>query len=292
MKTKLFPKNFWRMDSRNLNVEWSDVRFSLFPHIREGWGEGREGSAGLFTVRRAQRIHPSPSIPLLIEGRRKSTAGTFCFSRSAFAIAISLLMVGCAVGPDYKRPMVNTPTTFRTAASDTNPPASEPSLGDVEWWNAFNEPQLKALIDEALTNSFDIQIAAARVLQAEASLRITRSQFLPSVNAGGDLLTSRTSERGPSGVPRGVNPQLVRNVRSALDREGFHRVRITASGGFTPEKIRRFENEGVPVDSYGVGSSLFRGQFDFTADIVVVDGAPGAKAGRWYRPNPRLEIVS
>src|SRR4051812_22892322 len=92
--------------------------------------------------------------------------------------------------------------------------------------------------------------------------------------------------------PRGVNPQLVRNVRAALDREGFHHVRITVSGGFTPEKIRRFENEGVPVDSYGVGSSLFRGQFDFTADIVVVDGAPVAKAGRWYRPNPRLEIVS
>jgi nicotinate phosphoribosyltransferase len=92
--------------------------------------------------------------------------------------------------------------------------------------------------------------------------------------------------------PRGVNPQLVRNVRAALDREGFQHVRITVSGGFTPEKIRRFEDERVPVDSYGVGSSLFRGQFDFTADIVVVDGAPVAKAGRWYRPNPRLEIVS
>jgi nicotinate phosphoribosyltransferase len=92
--------------------------------------------------------------------------------------------------------------------------------------------------------------------------------------------------------PRGVNPQLVRNVRAALDREGFQHVRITVSGGFTPDKIRRFEDEGVPVDSYGVGSSLFRGQFDFTADIVIVDGAPVAKAGRWYRPNPRLEIVN
>ena len=91
--------------------------------------------------------------------------------------------------------------------------------------------------------------------------------------------------------PRGVNPQLVRNVRQALDREGFDYVQITASGGFDPAKIRRFESEGVPVDSYGVGSSLFSGRYDFTADIVMVDGRPLAKAGRGYRPNERLERV-
>jgi nicotinate phosphoribosyltransferase len=91
--------------------------------------------------------------------------------------------------------------------------------------------------------------------------------------------------------PRGVNPQLVRNVRAALDAEGFQHVEITVSGGFDPAKIRRFEAERVPVDSYGVGSSLFAGRFDFTADIVKVDGKPLAKAGRGYRPNPRLEPV-
>jgi nicotinate phosphoribosyltransferase len=91
--------------------------------------------------------------------------------------------------------------------------------------------------------------------------------------------------------PRGVNAQLVRNVRAALDREGFHHVRITASGGFDPAKIRRFESEGVPVDSYGVGSSLFGGRYDFTGDIVGVDDAPVAKKGRAFRPNPRLERV-
>jgi nicotinate phosphoribosyltransferase len=91
--------------------------------------------------------------------------------------------------------------------------------------------------------------------------------------------------------PRGVNPQLVRNVREALDAEGFQHVQITASGGFDPAKIKAFESAGVPVDSYGVGSSLFAGRFDFTADIVVVDGKPLAKAGREYRPNDRLVKV-
>jgi nicotinate phosphoribosyltransferase len=91
--------------------------------------------------------------------------------------------------------------------------------------------------------------------------------------------------------PTGVNPQLVRNVRQALDREGFRDVKIVVSGGFTVEKIRQFEEQGVPVDMYGVGSSLFQGRFDFTADVVRVDGQPRGKVGRSYRPNPRLERV-
>jgi nicotinate phosphoribosyltransferase len=93
------------------------------------------------------------------------------------------------------------------------------------------------------------------------------------------------------GGPPGVNPELVRRVRSALDDAGHRRVRIVVSGGFTAEKIARFEAEGVPVDAYGVGSSLVRGSNDFTADVVMVDGRPCAKVGREHRPNPRLERV-
>jgi len=92
--------------------------------------------------------------------------------------------------------------------------------------------------------------------------------------------------------PRGVNERLVRKVREALDTDGFERVKIVASGGFTVDKISVFEAGGVPVDAYGIGSSLIRGQNDFTADIVMTDGRPSAKVGRHYRPNPRLELVS
>jgi nicotinate phosphoribosyltransferase len=91
--------------------------------------------------------------------------------------------------------------------------------------------------------------------------------------------------------PTGVTPELVWNVRNALDREGFPLVRIIVSGGFDVEKIRRFEEAKVPVDAYGVGSSLYQGRYDFTADVVLVDGKPCAKEGRVFRPNPRLERV-
>ena len=92
--------------------------------------------------------------------------------------------------------------------------------------------------------------------------------------------------------PTGVNPQLVWNVRRALDGDGFKDVKIVVSGGFTVEKIRQFEEQGVPVDAYGVGSSLFQGRFDFTADVVMLEGKPCAKVGRAYRANPRLERVT
>jgi nicotinate phosphoribosyltransferase len=91
--------------------------------------------------------------------------------------------------------------------------------------------------------------------------------------------------------PTGVNERLVHKVRDALDRDGFERVKIVVSGGFDADKIARFEERGVPVDSYGIGSSLIRGSNDFTADVVLTDGRPSAKVGRRYRPNPRLEIV-
>ena len=92
--------------------------------------------------------------------------------------------------------------------------------------------------------------------------------------------------------PRGVNPRLVEKVRDALDREGFTHVKIVVSGGFDVYKIRRFKEAGVPVDSYGVGSTLIRGSYDFTADIVLVEDSPSAKTGRWHRPNPRMDTVS
>jgi nicotinate phosphoribosyltransferase len=91
--------------------------------------------------------------------------------------------------------------------------------------------------------------------------------------------------------PVGVNERLVRRVRDALDADGFERVKIVASGGFTAEKIAEFESNRAPVDAYGVGSSLIRGANDFTGDVVLTDGRPSAKVGRRFRSNSRLELV-
>lgn len=142
---------------------------------------------------------------------------------------------------------------------------------------------------------------------ALAVARAMRDQFGPRSLAAvrvdtSESLVDRTLAHEAAQLPRelltGVNPILVRRLRSALDAEGFAEVGIVVSGGFTPAKIRRFEEAGVPVTGYGVGSSLLGhndgsadgliNDFDFTADIVMVDGQAESKTGRELRPNERL----
>jgi multidrug efflux system outer membrane protein len=98
-------------------------------------------------------------------------------------LVLSLALAGCAVGPNYKRPLVPVPDRFYgedpTAATAV---ADAKSLADAPWWEVFDDPILKALIDEALRNGFDARVAAARVQQARAQYGIARSEFFPSVD--------------------------------------------------------------------------------------------------------------
>ncbi|MCK5738246.1 quinolinate phosphoribosyl transferase, partial [bacterium] len=91
--------------------------------------------------------------------------------------------------------------------------------------------------------------------------------------------------------PTGVIPELVTMLRTKLDNAGHKHVKILVSGGFSPERITQFENLGVPVDAYGVGSYLMQGSYDFTADIVQLDGKPCGKAGRKFTASSRLKKV-
>jgi multidrug efflux system outer membrane protein len=126
---------------------------------------------------------------------------------STFVIGFVAVIAGCTVGPNYQRPVVETPGSFRRAATDMSAPSGTNSFGELGWWETFSDPKLTAYVAEALTNSWDIKIAAARVLQAEAIARVTRSQYFPTISAGGDWATTRTSETGPAGVPPGANPR-------------------------------------------------------------------------------------
>lgn len=103
------------------------------------------------------------------------------------------------------------------------------------------------------------------------------------------------TERGglaDDGVQGGVTPRLIELLRGALDAAGYAHVRIVASGGFNAAKIARFEELGVPVDVYGVGSALVHGEgFDHTADIVRVEDRDVGKVGRRYIASGRLEPV-
>lgn len=96
-----------------------------------------------------------------------------------------LMLTGCTVGPNYVRPPIATPPAYRGADDAPVSSADQNSLGDENWANVFNEPELQELIRTALVNNYDVRIAAQHVLEAQAQLRITRSQQFPTVSVGG-----------------------------------------------------------------------------------------------------------
>jgi len=99
---------------------------------------------------------------------------------SAWIVVAAAVLAGCAIGPDYKRPVVIEPQTFRGQAT-----AEAASLADAAWWEVFQDPILKELIREALRNNYDVRIAAARVQEARAGFVATRSDLFPSLDYGG-----------------------------------------------------------------------------------------------------------
>ena len=151
----------------------------------------------------------------------------------------------------------------------------------AEW--ASDDMNITVLVDFE-NNSVETALEVARALGPKLwGVRLDTSEMLVDRSLWEELGDFK---------PSGVNERLVRKVRDALDDDGFEHVKIVVSGGFTIEKIKEFEEESVPVDAYGVGSSLIRGSNDFTADIVLTDGRPSAKVGRKYESNARLELVT
>ena len=109
-------------------------------------------------------------------------------------LLVLLLTVGCAVGPNYKRPDVHAPDAYRgVMPQEAAQPAAE-SLGDQKWWEVFQDEELQNLIRTSLQQNYDVQIAAARILQAQAQLGITRADQLPSITAGASAIDQRSPQ--------------------------------------------------------------------------------------------------
>src|SRR5690625_158346 len=151
--------------------------------------------------------------------------------------------------------------------------------------DVFPDDDLMALVDynnDVITDSLKVARAFNSKLK---SVRLDTSNTLV------DKHFIRNPHLMGTFDPRGVNPELIFALRDALDKEGFHDVKIVASGGFTKEKIEEFESKNVPVDMYGIGRHLLEINIGFTGDNVLLNGEHSAKEGRIYRPNPRLEKV-
>jgi outer membrane protein, multidrug efflux system len=109
-------------------------------------------------------------------------------------LRVSLLMAlssGCVIGPNYKKPAVPSPSVYRGVSPEPAVTPDVASFGDQKWWDAFQDDALRDLIRSALQQNYDVQIAAARILEARARLGITRADQLPEVNAAALVVNER-----------------------------------------------------------------------------------------------------
>ena len=123
------------------------------------------------------------------------------------------LLTGCAVGPDYHRPTVQTPSTFRAPTPQPTPEAA--SLADLKWWEVFKDEKLQELIRTSLVENYDLRDAVARVEAARANLGITRSDQFPNAEVGGSLTTTRLSRNGQLPLPVSFVPSQNRTFGQA-----------------------------------------------------------------------------
>jgi len=143
-------------------------------------------------------------------------------TRLIIAWLTASLLTGCRVGPNYRRPIVKPPDVFRGGA-DRTPPAEPASPGDQKWPEVFRDQQLQELVRTALRQNYDARIAASRILQAQAQLRITRADQFPSVNAGANITSQRNPQTGP--IPRFETTRGQVNLSASWELDFWGRYR-------------------------------------------------------------------
>jgi len=109
-------------------------------------------------------------------------------------LCAALVLSGCTMGPNYRRPTVAVPTTYRGLSPDGTAQTETATLGDQKWWDIFQDEQLRTLIHTALRQNYDLRIAASRILEAKAQLGITRADQFPTVSAGAGIADVRTAQ--------------------------------------------------------------------------------------------------
>ena len=126
---------------------------------------------------------------------RPTHKAAFSVGFASFPIALFAfgLLSACMVGPNYHRPPVQTPTTYRDVSGNPQLQAQAASYADLPWWQVFKDPKLQELIRTALKQNYDLQLATERIGAARAELAITRSSLFPQVQGGGNFSGGKES---------------------------------------------------------------------------------------------------
>ncbi|MGA3091557.1 MAG: efflux transporter outer membrane subunit [Terriglobales bacterium] len=210
--------------------------------------------------------------------------------RGPYFAGLALLLVipgltGCAVGPNYKRPAVDVPITYRgetadrvaagteaatgqTKAKESRGESATHSLGDDPWWDVFQDRELQGLIRTALNNNYDVRIAAARILEAQAQLGITRADQLPALSGGGNIASQQSPKLGPIPSYELTQGEVAASAAWNLDFWGKYR-RATEAARATVLANQWAQREVIRTLVASVATSYFQlRQLDLELEIA------------------------
>jgi len=195
-----------------------------------------------------------------------------------------LLLCGCALGPNYKRPAIDTPSAYRFAETQgTN------SLGDLPWWQVFKDPILQDLIRTALTNNYDLKQAVARVEQARQQVTVARAPLLPQIGYGGDIGRGRNSiVNSPSPLDGATKSSAQINLNLAWEIDFWGRVRRLTEAARAQYLATDEARRGVMITLVSDVATAYFSLVDLDQELQIQRAATNAYAGSYRIFNDRL----
>jgi multidrug efflux system outer membrane protein len=201
----------------------------------------------------------------------------------AWLFMLAVCLAGCAVGPNYKRPAVDTPADYRFSPTQTTN-----SIGDLQWWEVFKDPTLEDLIRTALTNNYDIKQAVARVEQARQQVTVARSPIFPQIGYGGDvgrgknaLLNALTPQNGVTTTSAQVN------INAFWEIDFWGRIRRLTEAAQAAYLATDEARRGVTITLISDVAAAYFTLLDLDQELQVQIASTNAYAGSYRIFNDR-----
>jgi multidrug efflux system outer membrane protein len=199
-------------------------------------------------------------------------------------VAALTMLGGCAVGPNYRRPAVNTPENFRFTENQTTN-----SLGDLPWWKVFKDPILQGLIGTAITNNYDLKQAVARVEQARNQAVAANSAFFPQVGYGGDIGRGRNALfNSPAALNGSTESSAQLNVNAAWEIDLWGRIRRSSEAARAQYLATDEARRGVMITLVSDVASAYFQLLQLDQELEIQRAATNAYAGSYRIFNDRL----
>jgi outer membrane protein, multidrug efflux system len=197
---------------------------------------------------------------------------------------LAATLASCAVGPDYQRPALSTPATYRFAAG----PAGTNSLGDLAWWEVFKDPALQGLISTALTNNYDLRQAVARVEQARQQVTVARSALLPQIGYGGGVGRGKNAlYNSPASLNGATESSTYLTLNAVWEIDFWGRIRRLSEAARAQYLATDEARRGVTVTLVSDVATAYFQLLDLDAELAIQRSATNAYAGSYRIFNDR-----